>query len=567
MAFVLLFALMGSRLFVLQIVESDRFQAIAAAQRQTVVEFPARRGAILDRDGDTLAISVDTQMVVADPSMIEDPLGTAQKLAPVLGLKPNPVARSLQGSAPTDRFEYVARQVEPAVAKRVKRLGLAGVFLRDDPKRVYPNGRVASHLLGFVNIDGSVKEGIEAQYDEVLEGSPGRMSLERDPSGRPLPQAEYSYERPTPGRSLLLTVDKDIQYFTELTLADAVRRYRAASGTAIVVRPNTGEILALANVPNFDPNRYGESHADERRNRALTDVYEPGSVFKIVTASAALAEGVVTPNTTYVVPDELPVADRVIHDSHYHETEAMSVTRIIKESSNVGTVKIGLDLGERRLSAYLRKFGFGVRTGLDFPGESSGIVPPVEYWSGSSIANIPIGQGIAVTPIQMLSAYATIANNGVWVEPKLLRGSVDGEGGALGSAPPTRRRVVPRSAARQVTEILRGVVVEGTGTEAQIPGYDVAGKTGTAQKVKDGEYVDRYFASFAGYAPAKHAQIAAIVVLDEPTPIWGGSTAAPTFKLIMQRALRELGVAPTLDAERSAEAIAEDRDNELSTQD
>jgi cell division protein FtsI/penicillin-binding protein 2 len=506
-------------------------------------------------------------MVVADPSMVEDPLGAAQELAPVLGLKVNAVARSLQGAAPTDRFEYVARQVDPKVAKRVGRLNLAGIFLRDDPKRVYPNGPLASHLLGFVNIDGSVKEGIEAQYDELLEGSPGRMSLERDPSGRPLPQAEYSYERPTPGQSLLLTLDKDIQYFTELTLAEAVRTYKASAATAIVVRPRTGEILALANVPSFDPNRYNHSEAQERRNRALTDVYEPGSVFKIVTASAALAEGVAGPDSTYVVPDELPVADRVIHDSHYHETESMTFARIIQESSNVGTVKIGLDLGEKRLSEYVRKFGFGARTGLDFPGESSGIVPPLEFWSGSSIANIPIGQGVAVTPIQMLSAYATIANHGVWVEPKLLRGRLDATGAAIGSTPPTRRRVVPRSAARSLTDILRGVVSEGTGTEAQIPGYDVAGKTGTAQKVADGEYVDRHVASFAGYAPAKNPRVAAIVVMDEPTPIWGGSTAAPTFKLIMQRALRELGVAPTLDAERSAEAIAEDRGNELSTQD
>lgn len=542
----LAFLLMSVRLFVVQIVEAPGYAQLAAAQRHKVIEFPARRGSVLDRDGRPLAISVDLQTVFVDPTLIDKPRAIAEKLSGVLGVDPQALEKVLRGSSPGSRFEYVARQVQPAVASEIKALDLPGVFMRAEAKRMYPNGSLASHVIGFVNIDGEPQEGIEVQYDDILEGRPGRMTLEEDPAGRPLPQAEFSYEPPRAGHSLLLTIDKDIQHFTEAALADAVKRYHASGGTAIVMRPATGEILALANLPQFDPSAPGESPASARRNRALTDVYEPGSVYKIVTVAAALEERVVKPSTTFVVPSQMQVADRVIHDSHSHPTETMEVRDIIRVSSNVGTVMIGQALGGERLDAYVRKFGFGSLTGLDFPGESPGIVLPLESWSGSSIANIPIGQGVAVTPVQMLSAFATMANGGEWVEPKLLHGTLDPDGNVR-SSPPSTRRVVSRRVARHMTKMLTSVVAEGTGIEAQIPGYRVAGKTGTAQKPLPGGggYGDEHIASFGGYAPAGRPQVAALVVLDEPDPIWGGWTAAPTFKVIVGHALRELGVPPT----------------------
>ena len=552
----------------LQVVESDEFQQIAAEQRTTKIEFPARRGAVLDRDAETMSISVDLQVVYSDPTLIDDPRAVAARLGPVLRRKPESLVESLTGTFAGDQFEYVARQVNPRVAKKVAAMELPGIFFEAEPKRFYPNGRMASHLLGFVNVDGTVMEGVEAQYNNVLAGEPGAVRFEKDTSGNQLPQADSSFEQPEPGRSILLTIDKDIQYFTELALADAVRQYKAASGTAILMRPKTGEILALANVPDFDPNAYNEFSNDERRNRALADVYEPGSIFKAITLAGALSEGAVSPETTFAVPDQLQVADRVIHDSSPHATEKMDVRQIITESSNVGTVMIGQKLGAEGLDEYVHRFGFGSKTGLDFPGESPGIVRPLEDWSGSSIGNIPIGQGVAVTPLQMVSAYATIANHGVWVEPRVLAGTIRGDARVDPAAPSSKRRVLKGRVARTVTGILSDVVSKGTGLHAQIPGYEVAGKTGTAQKVlEEGGYGDDYFASFAGYAPAKRPEVAAIVILDSPTPIYGGLTAAPTFTIIMERALRELAVRPSSNAEEAARAIAENEDRSLPAQD
>lgn len=552
----------------LQVVESDEFQQIAAEQRTTKIEFPARRGTVLDRDAETMSISVDLQVVYSDPTLIDDPRAVAARLGPVLKRKPESLVESLTGTFAGDQFEYVARQVNPRVAKKVAAMELPGIFFEAEPKRFYPNGRMASHLLGFVNVDGTVMEGVEAQYNNVLAGEPGAVRFEKDTSGNQLPQADSSFEQPEPGRSILLTIDKDIQYFTELALADAVRQYKAASGTAILMRPKTGEILALANVPDFDPNAYNEFSNDERRNRALADVYEPGSIFKAITLAGALSEGAVSPETTFAVPDQLQVADRVIHDSSPHATEKMDVRQIITESSNVGTVMIGQKLGAEGLDEYVHRFGFGSKTGLDFPGESPGIVRPLEDWSGSSIGNIPIGQGVAVTPLQMVSAYATIANHGVWVEPRVLAGTIGGDARVDPAAPSSKRRVLKGRVARTVTGILSDVVSKGTGLLAQIPGYEVAGKTGTAQKVlEEGGYGDDYFASFAGYAPAKRPEVAAIVILDSPTPIYGGMTAAPTFTIIMERALRELAVRPSNNAEEAARAIAENEDRSLPAQD
>ena len=541
----------------LQILDAPAYAKLALDQRKRVETFPARRGTIFDREGESLAISVDMQTIWADPKLVDDPEGEAAQLAPLLGEKQEKIVEALSGSTPDSRFEYLARQVEPKVAREIEALELAGVYMKPEAKRVYPNDRLASHVLGFADVDGSGVAGIEAQYDAILEGTPGRMVLEQDPAGNWLPQAELTYERATPGRSLFLTIDKELQYFTERTLAQAADLYSAKAATAIIMRPDTGEILALANVPDFDPNDPGDSKLDAQRNRALTDEYEPGSIFKPVTMSAALEEGVVTPQSSFIVPDTFPYIDRVFHDSSPHPTEQMTVSDILTDSSNVGTIKVGLELGAEKLVEYIHRFGFGAPSGLDFEGEADGSILPLEDWYGTTIATVPIGQGIAVTAMQMASAYSTIANGGVWTEPKLMSATVDDDGDIRPASPPAGERIVSRETAREVSKMMVRVVDEGTGIEAQVPGYIVAGKTGTAQKVDDsGGYGEEYVASFAGFAPANDPQIVMVVSFDEPDVIYGGETAAPTFATIAEFALRRLGVPPQEDAAEAARETA-----------
>ena len=567
--FLVAFMAMATRLVMLQIVDGRAYAQLAADQRKTVIEFPARRGAIFDREGEPLAISVDLQTIFADPALVEDPVAEAARLAPVLGMDAGELEAKLRGSIPGDRHEYIARQVEPKVAKKIGKLALPGIYMESEPKRYYPGGRLASHVLGFANIDGEGLEGVEAAYEDILKGVPGRRVLEQDSTGEhELPQADEQYDPPEPGRSLFLTLDKQLQYFTELTLSEATQTYHAEAGTAIVMRPDTGEILALANVPDFDPNNPGEFSVEERRNRALTDVYEPGSSFKIVTVAGALEEGVVTPHTSFGVPDSFQYSDRVFHDSHPHPPMQMTTTEIIEQSSNVGTIQIGLRLGGAQIDRYVRRFGFGKETGLDFPGESSGIVLDRDDWTGPTIATIPIGQGIAITAMQLASAYSTLANDGVWTEPKLLSGTVNGQGRVQPSNPPATKRVVSQHTADQMVEILKGVVERGTGIEAQIPGFAIAGKTGTAQRpLETGGYGNEYVATFAGFAPANDPKIVVVVILDNPSPIWGGSTAAPTFKLITEYTLRHLGIAPQVNAEKDAEEIREEQAGDAATYD
>ena len=564
----LLFGAMGTRLFVVQILHAKAYARMAESQRTRRIEFPARRGAIFDRNGDALAISVDLQTVFSDPAHVEDADRAAARLARILGLPVDEVALKLRGRVEGSRFEYIARQVRPEIARKIRKANLPGVYMRPEAKRYYPGGTLASHLLGSTDTDGNGIAGVEAQFDDVLRGEPGVQVIEQDPAGRALPQAGSSYTEPRRGRSLFLTIDKQIQYFAEITLQDAVRRYHAEGGTAVLLRAGTGEVLAMANVPEFDPNRPGEFSSEALRNRAVSDVYEPGSAYKIVTAAAALEEKVVSPSTSFVVPDTFPYLDRVFHDSHPHPTESMTVTEIVEQSSNVGMIKIALELGADRLDRYVRSFGFGSETGLDFPGESPGIVLDRDEWSGTTIATVPIGQGIASTALQMAAAYGAIANDGRWVEPKLVAGTLDWAGNLTAASRAASRRVVSRRTARALTGILEGVVENGTGIEAQIPGYRVAGKTGTAQKpVATGGYGNSYVASFAGFAPLPDPEIIAIVVLDDPSPIWGGSTAAPTFRKITEFALRKLGLAPSTNPARSAREIAADRAGDTSIHD
>ena len=420
-----------------------------------------------------------------------------------------------------------------------------------EERRAYPQGRVAAHVLGFAGTDNQGLDGLERSLDKTLAGKPGYEIVVRDPLGRAIDVVTSRKERA--GRNVVLTLDHQLQASAEQLLANAVLRWRARGATAIVMDPRSGAILAMANAPTFDANSFSSAPADARRNRAVTDLYEPGSTFKIVTVAAALEDNLVAPDTSFRLAPTIDVADRTIREAHTRGTETMTVRQILSESSNVGTITIAQRLGGPELASWIDRFGFGKRTGVDFPGESPGLVLPYEDWSGSTIGTVPIGQGIAVTPLQMVSAYAAIGNGGV-IPPAHLIAKVGGKKVQHGKG----RRIVSRHTADRMTAMFRDVVVEGTGTEAAIPGYTVAGKTGTANKAENGGYVSKYVASFVGLVPARKPRLAILVMVDEPRgQIWGGVVAAPIFRDIARFALQYLEVPPDApESKRSASLLA-----------
>lgn len=534
----------AGRLVWMQGMASERFVALAADQRERRVALPAERGDILDRDGAVLALSMRMESIFANPRFVPDPQAAAAALAPVLGID----AAALAGKLGQERgFVYLARKVDPVVAAKAKALGIPGVESVAEPKRFYPAGSLGAHVLGFVGTDNKGLAGLEAQYDGLLSGRPGEMLIERDPEGRSIPQGKSHLTPPAPGDDIILTIDREVQFAAESALARAVESYRAKGGSVVVLRPQTGEVLALANLPAFDPNHFATAVPDARRNRAVVDVYEPGSANKVITAAAAIESGTADPSAVISVPDRLALAGRTFRDSHPHPTLDLTLAQVIEQSSNVGTIKVAVDVGKDRLHDYLLRFGYGSPTGLDFPGEAGGIVPNPERWWSTSLPTIAIGQGVAVTPMQIVGVYGVVANGGEWIQPRLVKARVDGSGRHHPARAPGTRRVIEPGTARQLTGMLTSVVegTHGTGKAAAVPGYRVAGKTGTAQKPRrDIRGYEGYVASFVGFAPADRPQLVVGVMLDDPDPIWGGVTAAPVFREVMQFSLRHLGIGP-----------------------
>jgi cell division protein FtsI (penicillin-binding protein 3) len=546
--FLLCSGVIGGRLVQVQGLDSARFAALAADQRERRVVLPPQRGSILDRDGGELALSVDMRTVVANPRFIpEGPQRDAAvaALAGALGADQASIRGRL--AKPGSGFVYLARKVDPSVAAAVEELAVPGVQLFTESKRVYPAGRLASQVIGFAGLDNEGLEGLERQYDARLRGTAGELLMERDPTGQSIPVGRQQQTPPQPGDDIVLTIDREIQYRAQVALADAVKKWNAKGGSVIVLDTRNGDVLAMANLPDFDPNDVGATTRADRRNRAAVDVYEPGSASKIVTAAAALEQGVVTPAEVLDVPDNLKVGPKVFHDAHPHKPLKLTFADVIEQSSNVGTIKVALRLGKERLHSYLQRFGYGRSSGVGFPGESAGILPRPDTWWATSMGTIPIGQGVAVTPLQIASVYATVANGGVHVPPRLVSATIDA-GGTRRAVPAHKaRRVIGADTARTLTQILVRVTEgeHGTGTVAAIDGYQVAGKTGTAQKPRtDGRGYVGYVGSFIGYAPAAEPRLAVAVVLDEPSPIWGGVTAAPVFKDVIQFSLRRLGIGP-----------------------
>jgi cell division protein FtsI (penicillin-binding protein 3) len=552
------FVVICAKLVVIQGFDSASYLAQGGSEWQESVSLPGERGAILDRNGYELAMSVPQTTIYADPHEVNAPAAEAAALAPVLGVDANTLQHQLSEKT---TFVYLARTVPDDTAKRVAALNLAGIYSLSEPKRFYPAGQLASPLLGTVGIDGTGLSGLEYKYNSVLSGHAGKEVEQIDPRGRLIPGGIEDYQAPVTGDDLVLSIDEPLQYQAEQALAQDLVAASAKRGIALLMDTQTGEILADAEinmptpgstkppaVPVTIPAPPGSSGPQPQPVQApsatsFTDVYEPGSVNKLITISAALQEGVIKPSDTYRIPNSYPVAGTVFHDAEPHPTEHWTVTDILANSSNIGTIQIAQKLGRTSLMRFIQDYGLGAVSNIDFPGESPGILP--SYWSGTSIADVPIGQGIAVTAVQMLAAYNTIADGGVYVAPRLVDGTIDAQGHehVLPMAP--SYRVVSPTVAQEMTTMLDEVVRVGTGTAANLDPYTVAGKTGTGlvPSPTGGYEAGHYVASFAGFVPSEKPRITGMVVVDD-TPDYGAAASAPVFASIARDALEELSIPP-----------------------
>jgi cell division protein FtsI (penicillin-binding protein 3) len=531
---VLAFAAIGVRLFDLQARDRSHLSSLGAGQRIRTVTIPAERGNIFDRTGKVLAVSVPQTTVVADPRVIKDPLVYAAKLAPIVHVDQAELAARL--SDRKSAFAYVARKIDDETAKQVGALDLVGISFQDESRRFYPNGSIAAPVVGFVGTDNNGLAGMEYHYDKLLTGTSGTVQVERDPQGNDIPGGERQVSAAKRGQDLVLTIDSSLQWNTEQSLLQGVTAMNARGGTAIVVDVQSGDVLAMATVDGATDTTPAQPAPATENNRPISDVYEPGSTNKVITMSGAIEDGVVTPATVLTdVGQTIEVGGKPFDDAEEHPS-TMSVADILTQSSNVGTIRIARELGMKRLADYLRAFGFGAPTGLGLPGESSGVTFDPAKYTDTSMGSIPIGYGIAVTAMQMLDVYTTIANHGLARPPRLIAATIGTDGTRHDEPLPAPHQVVSPATAEAVNGMLQNVVNQGTGVKAQIPGYPVAGKTGTARKAPydTGEYN----ASFAGFAPAGDPRLAAIVVVDSPQgSIFGADAAAPVFQQIMRFAL------------------------------
>jgi cell division protein FtsI/penicillin-binding protein 2 len=538
--FFALLALAATRTLYLGLLHAGTLRKAASNQQLTDEAVMPQRGTITDRNGIELAVSEPARDIAVDPYLIHDPLATAQRLAPLLGRSQGSVLAALTRRA---GFVYLARALPARQAQQVLALKLAGITATPVMRRVYPRGTLAAQVLGVVGSEGNGLAGLEYSSNALLHGHDGRRRVVSDAIGQPVSITESHQE--SPGTPLTLTLDANVQQRAEQVLAAVGRVFSPKDATAIVMDPRSGALLAIANWPQVNANDPGATPASDLEDRAVGFAYEPGSTFKAITVSGALQEGLITPDTPFNIPDQIQVADRTIHDDSEHAEETLTTSEILARSSNVGAIEIGLREGAPRFNSWVRRFGFGTRTGVELPGEETGFALALEHYSGSSMGNLPIGQGELVTPMQMASAYAAIANGGILRAPHLIAAA-----GGHARPEPAGHRVISSATAAEVRHMLEGVLAPGgTASEVSIPGYQLAGKTGTASKVDPvtHEYSKTaYIASFIGFAPAADPKLLCAVVVDEPQTgsIYGGTVAAPAFGQIMGFALPYLGIAP-----------------------
>ncbi len=526
--------------FRIQILKSEELGSKADNLHNNYYLIGGKRGSILDRKGDTLAFSIQKYIVAVQPDKIKDAEVAARELSPLLEMSFSELREKLDRNYSSKLF-YLKNGVEKELADRIEALEMEGITLISESRRVYPYRELASNVIGFTDVNDKGLEGLEFQYNKCLAEMSGRIIYKGDIRGRPIPFAEREFFPPHNGDNLILTIDRVIQYYTESEIKKAYEEHDAECAIAIVMDPRSGEILAMADIPTYDPNNYSDYDPTVLRNRAVTDVFEPGSSFKFVTAAGALEEGVVTPDDRFLCEGRIEVAGRYIHCVKPHGAETF--TDVIKNSCNVGIIVVGSRLGKEDLYSYIREFGFGRSTKVGLPGESVGLVEPPEKWYGVKVGNIPIGQGISVTPLQLITALSAIANNGLLMEPMIVKAITDAEGNIKEEhKPEIISRVVSRKTARQLKEMLRIAVAEGTGKLAAVPGYQVAGKTGTAQKLdpEKGDYSFEHFtAIMIGFVPVDEPQLAILVLIDEPKDdYYGAHIAAPVFSRIAQNVLR-----------------------------
>ena len=565
------FVLLASKLADLQVLNPGRYRQVGEEQRTFSQRIAADRGTIYDRNGVELAMSTPAQSVFVDPTMIDDPFLAASAVAPILGLDERDVEQKMRSDG---RFAYLARKVTDEQAQKVSALGLKGVSLVEEPERYHPSGDMARSILGGVDVDNNGLSGLEQSFSDQLTGKPGEVVFERNPEGRTIAVGDHEMVPAVKGDDVVLTLDRSLQYESERILAEQVQATNSKGGIAIVSKPATGEILAMANmVRDGDPATGGTGNiVPGTNNAAVTTTYEPGSVMKLATVGAALERGVVTPQTKIQVPSVLRVGDADFKDAEEHGTVNWTTTEVLSHSSNIGTIKIAQQLGKQPLYDTLRAFGFGTKTALGFPNELGGVVPnpsdPTQWWS-TSMGTVPIGQGVSVTPLQMLLAYNVVANGGTYVEPRLVHSTVDADGGEHPLAIDSGRRVLSQATSDQLNLMLRDVVVEGTGKNAAVAGYTPAGKTGTSRKSQPGGgYVDafgvtKYQSTFVGFVPAEQPALSIIVIMDEPGggQYTGGAVAAPGWSKIASFALQHLGVPPPLTDAPAGGVVAAATDN------
>ena len=543
--FLVVTLVVGGRAFQLQMLQGDRLMRLG--QRQHLKEWIVlpKRGAVIDRAGEPLALSLESQSVYARPHRIQNVDNVSRKLAGVLNLRVAEVKQKISAAKP---FVWIKRQITSPEAEKIQVLNIDGIGMFYEPNRHYPQGQLAGQVIGFVGRDSEGLEGLELKYNDYIRGEAGSSVTERDALGRRvLIQGVEGLQIP-PGSDIHLTLDTAIQHIAEKELEASILKYRAKAGVAIIVDPFTGEVLALANYPSFDPNLYNKQSADQRRNRAVADSYEPGSTFKTILAAAALEEDVVgKEDLFYCEMGKYPYAGKIIHDTHPYGW--LSFSKILQVSSNIGFTKVAEKLKKDRYFKYIEKFGFGRSTGIDVPGEVPGLLRKAESWSAIDLATHAFGQGISATPMQMVMAYAAIANGGFLMRPYVTQRVVSPQGEVvLENQPHVVRRVVSEKTAKQLASMLSQVTTEGgTGAMANIEGFEVAGKTGTAQKADPvhGGYSNKRVGSFVGFVPANNPRLVALVLIDEPEgSVYGGVVAAPVFRNIAQGALRRMMVAP-----------------------
>jgi cell division protein FtsI (penicillin-binding protein 3) len=531
-----------ARLVYLQVLKHDEYSRLAAIGQVSTRSVLAPRGVIYDSHMDELATSTTVSTVVADPARLRNIQRTAEDLAPILEMNPDDLMDRISDHG-KKHYLPLKRRIDPKAEARIEALGTEGIFLIEESMRVYPNRELACHVLGFVNMNGDGGAGLELQYDKELKGTPGEVSLDVDARGRSFRGSVL--KAPVQGRSLVLSIDKSIQYVAARELAAGVEKNSAAAGVAVVMESDTGRILALASTPEFNSNSYNEYTPDYWRDRAVSDIFEPGSTFKVVVATAALEAGLVRPNESIDCQmGSITIGRHVFHDHKAYGL--LTFSQILELSSNVGAAKLGLRLGEVRLYTALRNFGFGSRTGVDLPGEIIGLVRDWHRWSGLSIGAISFGQEVGVTSLQILTAINTIANGGYRVRPSIVDRIIDEKGDLVRVRAPEKARIVRAETAAAIRNAFEGVVLRGTGRMAALEGYRAAGKTGTAQKIVNGRYSNtKYMASFIGFAPMPNPRLTILVQIDEPKgAIYGGDVSAPVFQKIAQQALLLLHVPP-----------------------